>query len=263
MILRVVLYCLLGGVAFMSPAIGAGHAPWWWASGVVLTAAFVPIALFGPKTALGQFSVIFPVVFLVSVITMWSEALIFVKSPLIQEHALRNVISDTIGHLIGAIVLVVLWRVLNLTRESTATVLYWPWSKALAIIALCAFAYVACYLIFGAITYNVFTKKYYPEATAQVGALGLWFWIIQIARGLLITLAVVPAIYTLRLPRWQTAICVGLLLWIAGGVAPLLVPNELMGSTQRLIHVFEILTQNFTLGVITSLLLRPKARIVD
>ena len=80
MILRIILYCLLGGVAFMSPAMGAGHPFWWWTSGVVVTAAFVPVALFGPKTALGQFGVIFPVLLLVSVLTMWSEALLFIKS---------------------------------------------------------------------------------------------------------------------------------------------------------------------------------------
>ena len=72
------------------------------------------------------------------------------------------------------------------------------------------------------------------------------------------TLAIVPAIYTLRLGRWQTAICAGLLLWVAGGLSLLLVPNELMTGTQRFIHIIEIFTQAFTLGVTAGLLLRPK-----
>jgi hypothetical protein len=76
---------------------------------------------------------------------------------------------------------------------------------------------------------------------------------------LLMTLATVPAVYTLRLGRLQTAICAGLLMWVAGGLAPLLMPNELMGTAQRFIHIVEIFTQNFTLGLTAGLLLRPKS----
>ncbi|MGO9336796.1 MAG: hypothetical protein ACLPY1_04725 [Terracidiphilus sp.] len=73
------------------------------------------------------------------------------------------------------------------------------------------------------------------------------------------TLAVLPIIYTLRLPRWQAALAVGLLIWIVGGGAPLLVPNGMMVTAQRYIHIVEIFTQNFSLGVTTVWLLRPKA----
>ncbi len=259
MILRIILYCLLGGVAFMSPAMGAGHPFWWWLSGVLVTAAFVPIALFGPKTALGQFGVIFPVLFLVSVLTTWSEAVIFIKSPLIQDHAAANLIYDTIGHLISAIGLVVLWKILKLTRDSAVIPAHHTWTKAIGLIALCALFYVACYLVFGSITYQFFTKKYYPGGAAIAETMGIWFWLIELGRGLLITLAIVPAIYTLRLSRWDTAICVGLLLWIAGGLALLIVPNVLLGGAQRFIHTIEILTENFPPGFVAALLLRPKA----
>jgi hypothetical protein len=46
-------------------------------------------------------------------------------------------------------------------------------------------------------------------------------------------------------------------MWIAGGAAPLLVPNDLMGTAQRLIHIVEILTQNLSLGITAVVLLRP------
>ena len=72
------------------------------------------------------------------------------------------------------------------------------------------------------------------------------------------TMAVLPVIYTLRMNRWQTAIAVGVLIWVAGGLAPLLVPNAFMGTTQRIIHIFEILTQNASLGITAGLLMRPK-----
>ena len=41
-----------------------------------------------------------------------------------------------------------------------------------------------------------------------------------------------------------TAIAMGMIIWVAGGLAVLSVPNELMGTTQRVIHIVEILTQN-------------------
>jgi hypothetical protein len=192
------------------------------------------------------------------VLTVWSEAVLFVKSPLIQEHLVRNVISDTVSHLIAAIALVILWQVLKLTHPSTEPVLRLPLAKAAAMVALCGVAFLIYYLVFGGITYQLFTKKYYPDVASIVAPLGFWFWGIQFARGLLITLAVVPAIYTLRLGRWQTAICAGLLLWVAGGLSLLLVPNQLMTGTQRFIHTIEIFTQHFTLGVTAGLLLRPK-----
>ena len=88
--------------------------------------------------------------------------------------------------------------------------------------------------------------------------LGLWFWAIQIGRGALMTLGVLPVIYSLRMSRWQAAIVVGLLVWVAGGVAPLLPPNGFMETTQRMIHIVEILTQNASLGITAVLLLRPK-----
>jgi hypothetical protein len=257
--LRVALYCLLGGLPMLLPAFTIGHVFWCYVSGVTLAAALVPVALFGPRTALGQFGVIFPVLFIVTVLTTWSEALIFVKTPLIQEHALRNLLGETFMYLIVAVVLAILARTLQLQRESGMVVRRRSPAKAAGLVVICALAYMVYYLVFGAITYQFFTKGYYPDAPALVARLGLWFWGIQLARGLLMTLAVLPLIYTLRMERLQVAICTGLLIWVAGGLAPLLLPNELMGTTQRFIHIAEIFTQNFTLGLTAGLLLIPKS----
>lgn len=72
------------------------------------------------------------------------------------------------------------------------------------------------------------------------------------------TLAVLPIIYSLRLRRWQAAGATGLILWILGGGAGLLVPNIYMGTAQRYIHIVEIFAQNFSLGVTSVILLRTK-----
>jgi hypothetical protein len=257
--LRVVLYCLLGGLPMTIAALGAGHPAWFWLSGIVMAAAFVPVALFGPRTALGQFGVIAPVLAIITVLCTWSEALIF--APQVRQNLAQELAGTSVMYLIVAIVLAVLARALQLPRPLAGTVERRSPLSALAMIIVCGIAYLVFYMIFGGITYRFFTKAYYPEAVQVAGKLGLWFWAIQIGRGALMTLAVLPVIYTLHMSRWQTAIVIGTLIWVAGGLAPLLVPNALMGTTQRMIHIVEIFTQNFPLGLVAGLLLRPKPNV--
>jgi hypothetical protein len=254
---RIVLYCLLGGLPMTITAMGAGHFTWWWLSGVVMAAAFVPVALFGPRSALGQFGVIAPALAIITALCTWSEALIF--APGFRQHAARDLTGSLVMYLIIAAVLSALAWGLKLPTPSDCRVEHRSPAGTIAMVAVCGVAYVVYYLIFGAITYQYFTKGYYPEAEKIAGSLGLWFWAIQFARGVLMTLAVLPAIYTLRMSRWQVVIAAGVLIWVAGGLAPLLVPNAFMGTTQRMIHIVEILTQNASLGITAGLLLRPKA----
>jgi hypothetical protein len=257
-ILRVVLYCLLGGLSLTLAALGNGGFAWWWLAGIVLSASFVPVALFGPRRAISQFGVVAPVLFVVTVLCLWSEALIFVPSPEVQQHAFRDFVGASVMYLILATVLAILAVLLKLPRAEGLKVELRPASKVAPLVVVCGLAYVLYYLIFGSITYQFFTKGYYPDAPQIVARLGMWFWFIQIGRGVLMTLAALPLIYTLRMSRLQAAIAVGLIMWVAGGAAPLLVPNPLMVPAQRFIHTIEILTQNVSLGITMVLLLRAR-----
>jgi len=255
---RVVLYCLLGGLPLTIAALGAGHFPWLWLSGILFAGSFAPIALFGPRTPLGQFAVIAPVLLIVTLLCTWSEVMVFF--PQNSQRATRDSFAGMVMYGILAAVLALLPWLLKLSKPTDLPV---PHRSILgtALMTLCSgLAYLLYYLVFGAITYQFFTKGYYPEAQQTVARLGVWwFWGIQLSRGVLMTLAVLPVILTLRMRRWHAAIVVGLLIWIAGGLALLVVPNELMGGTQRLIHTVEIFTQNFSLGVSAVLLLRPRS----
>ena len=253
--LRVLAYCLLAGIPMLLGAMGMGHWVSWWLSGFVLALAFVPVALYGPRGMFGQFRVIAPALFVITALLTWSEAVIFV--PQMQNKG-QMLVGSSVTYLIFAIVLAVLAKVLKLNRVSAEEKNYRGFAGATGMVLLCGVAYLLYYFVFGAITYQYFTKGYYPEATKIVEKLGLWFWGIQFARGVLMTLAVLPIIYTLRMRRWQAAIVVGGVIWIAGGLAPLLIPNPLMTSTQRMIHVGEIFTQNFSLGLTAALLLRKR-----
>ena len=255
-ILRVVLYCLLGGLSLTTVVLGSQGFGWCWLAGIVLSASFVPVSLFGPPRALSQFGVVAPVLLIVTVLCLWSEALILVQAPEIQQHAVRNLVGASVIYLIVAAVLAILAVILKLPRKDGPNVELRPAGKAVLLVVVCGGAYVLCYLVFGSITYRFFTKGFYPDAPQLVARLGFWFWVIQLGRGVLMTLAVLPLVRTLRMSRVQAAIAVGLIMWVAGGAAPLLLPNPLMGPTQRIIHTIEILTQNATLGITAVLLLR-------
>jgi len=257
-ILRVVLYCLLGGLSLAPVALGNGGFAWWWLAGIVLSASFVPVALFGPRRAISQFGVVAPVLLIVTVLCLWSEALIFVKAPEVQQHAFRDLIGASVIYLILATVLAILAVLLKLPRVDGPKVEVRSPSKVALLVVVCGIAYVLYYLIFGSTTYRFFTKGYYPDAPQIVARLGIWFWLIQLGRGVLMTLAALPLIWTLRMSRAQVAITVGLIMWVAGGAAPLLLPNPSMVPAQRFIHTIEILTQNVSLGITMVLLLRAR-----
>lgn len=256
--LRIGLYCLLGGLSLTIAARGAGHFAWWWLSGVVLAAALVPVARFGPRHALGQFgAIVLPLVMVGSVGTI-SELVIFFPNQ--RAAAGRDLAGSIVMYAIFAAVLTLLATVLKLTGSSTSIPERRPIGISAVMVGLSGLAYVVYYLIFGSITYQFFTRQYYPDAQKMVSELGWWFWGIELARGILMTLAVLPIIYTLRMRRWPAALGVGALLWIAGGVAPLLVPNAQMTLAQRYIHIVEILTQNASLGITAVLLLRRNSQ---
>lgn len=255
---RVALYCLLGGLPLTFAALGAGHFILWWLSGLLLAASFVPAALFGPRTAPGQFAVITPVFLIVTVLCTWSEAVLFF--PQFRERETRDLFSSIVMYLLFGGILAVLARLLKLSKAPDLPVAHRSFVGATFAVILSGLAYVLYYLVFGSITYQFFTKAYYPDAPQTVARLGVWwFWGIQLARGVLMTLAVVPVILTLRMKRWHAAIVVGLLLWITGGLALLVVPNEVLGGAQRFIHTVEIFTENFPFGVTAVLLLRPRS----
>jgi hypothetical protein len=256
--LRIVLYGLLGGLSLTPVALGNGGFAWCWLAGIVLSASFLPVALFGPRRALSQFGVVAPVLLIVTVLCLWSEALIFIQVPEIRQHAVRDLVGASVIYLIVAAVLAILAVILKLPRVDGPNVELRSADKVALLVVVCGIAYVLYYLVFGGIAYRFFTKGYYADAPQLVARLGVWFWVIQVGRGVLMTLAALPVICTLRMSRVQAAIALGLILWVAGGAAPLVLPNPLMGPTQRFIHTIEILTQNASLGITAVLLLRAK-----
>jgi hypothetical protein len=235
--------------------MGAGHFGWWYLSGVLTAAALVPVVRFGPRGMVAQGAAIFAMLELIGLVCTLSEGVVFFPEKKAQMMA--GLAGGSVLYLFAAVVLTVLAKLLKLHDEQKPAIERRSFGMAIPMILLAAFSYLVYYEIFGALTYQFFTKSFYPHAVEQVSAMGAWFFGYQIARGLVMTLAILPVIYTLRLPRLQAALIVGLLVWVVGGAAPLVVPNEMMTTMQRYIHIGEIFTQNFLLGVTATLLMRP------
>jgi hypothetical protein len=246
--LRIALFCLLGGLPLALIAPTHSAIPQSWLAGILLSACFVPVALYGPKSALAQFAVIGTAVLFVTSFCTWTEAMLFMPSAF-KGHPWQALIGGSIVYLIIALILAVLARVLKLRQDAEREAVSKTGITIPAMIVAAGVCYAIYYFIFGAITFQFFTYKYYPDAARLAASWGMWFWVLQIGRGVLMTLSILPVIYTLRLSRVKLAIVAGMIVWIAGGAAPLLLPLDFMAPMQKFIHVIEIFTQNFSLGI--------------
>src|SRR6266853_2776077 len=131
---RVVLYLAIGGLPAIIAASGAGHFAWQWLAGMVLAGSFVPVALFGPQSARGQFGVILPVLFTVTVLCTWSEAVIFLPGVILNPAG--ALIGSSVLYLVVAAVLAALAWALKLTQPSGSTVEHRPVGTTIVMVAI-------------------------------------------------------------------------------------------------------------------------------
>lgn len=258
---RIAVFCVVSAFFFTIPAAGAGHLGWWWLGGLITAAALVPVVRFGPRSFAGQFGAVALVLVVVGLVCTLSEAWVFTPSMKPQIPYLAT--GGTAMYLITAALVVGLARVLKLNDGREMAVSRYSAGMTAVYVLLAGASYVVYYYIFGALTFRFFTHQYYPHAIAEVAAMGAGFYGYQWARGILMVLAVLPVIYTLRMGRWQAAVTVGILVWVVGGLAPLLAPNTLMVAAQRYIHIVEIMTQNVALGMTAVWILRGGGKAVS
>ena len=249
MIPRLTMYCAAASLCIA--VMGKGeHFALSLLSGAAIGAAFLPVARYGPRGFLGQFIAMLPVLLIVGTVCSVLEAVVFL--PEARTNVLRLSLTGAGVNLLLATVLATLATTMKLpvTEPADFPTLRRPLT-ATSMILLCGVLYLIYFMVFGSIAF-IFVKKYY----AQVLHPGPWFLPYEIGRGVLITLAVIPIIATLRLSRGRAALAVGVLLWIVGGGAALLLPNPYMVAPQRYIHIAEILAENVLLGMTAVVLLR-------
>jgi len=126
--------------------------------------------------------------------------------------------------------------------------------------ALCGLTYIVLYFVVGGVFYLAFLQPYYTDpALAQQLHLksppnfGVLLPL-EFVRGLIFTLAMFPLIVAVRLERKWLALWLGLILFVAGDLAPMLQAQS-MALPLRIYHGVEIFFQNFPLGITIGALL--------
>lgn len=126
-----------------------------------------------------------------------------------------------------------------------------------------ALSYLVFYFIFGAVNYALVTKPYYDSHAGglAVPAPGTVF-AAEIVRGVMIALSVLPFLLTLDKPRRERMLWTGLILFVVGGIVPLLYQVTILPLPLLVASGVEIFFQNMSTGIVAALLLeRPSPNI--
>ena len=127
----------------------------------------------------------------------------------------------------------------------------WPWRLAAA--ALC---YVVLYFAAGLLVFPYVAHFYAGRPMPSPRLVVL----MQIARGLVYALVMLPFVQSMAGHRWRAGLILGLCLSVFGGIAPLLLPNQYLPADILPYHMIEIGVSNFLLGLAAALLLVPRDR---
>ena len=126
----------------------------------------------------------------------------------------------------------------------------WAWRFLVS-----AFSYLLFYFVFGAVNYALVTKPYYA---AHVSGLAVpapqTMLMAELVRAPLIVLSIVPLIVLWKGKKSVLAVLCGIVLFVIGGVIPLLL-NTALPDLLRLASAVEIFFQNFLTGAVAVALL--------
>ena len=131
-----------------------------------------------------------------------------------------------------------------------------PWYNWVWRFALSAGSYLVFYWLYGALNYMLVTQSYYaahhtalqiPPVSTLLGA--------EAVRGPLLALAVLPLALTTSLTRRQLAISSGAVLFIIGGVVPLLHQVGTLPAFLLVASGWEIFLQNVSLALVIAWLM--------
>jgi len=202
-------------------------------------------------------------------VVIWGSVMFLNYAAVILE---GSIFMTSLGSALPALVAMILIAtaatavaITALFAKRPAVPVAWPRRSAAAWagrLALSALSYLIFYWIFGALNYSLFTHTYYEthQATLLVPPTET-ILLVETVRGVMLALSVLPlaaAWPNTGLGRLRLAVMVGLVLFVIGGVAPLLGASALP-LFLRVASGWEIFLQNFSTGVVAALLLGGQA----
>ena len=190
------------------------------------------------------------------------EVLLFTNMPLLTQSIL--LVNNLITYLVTAMLIGLLFspakigaglvKALRIYFQKRKNV-DWLWRLTLA-----AFLYFPIYYLFGLI-FSPITSPYYNQPELGLGLVlpSIEIWIpVEIGRGLVYALSVVPLLAVLRMTKWRISLWMGLMLAIIGGIMPQMV-NVAWPLPLRLGHGVEIICDSFAQGFMMTWLLWVKS----
>jgi hypothetical protein len=265
MSIRVSITVLLAACVMLIAAGPAGSLPLSYVSGVVYAAAFVPFLLMGAPSGWKRFLGIWCAMAVAASFCTWTEYVIFVHAS--RKERITALVGGQVVFAVFSALLTFAAKLLKVGVQQNPDGDAVPARRIIGAIFGGGVVYLVCYYVFGALVFQLLTKPYYSGggrlggAVETVAALGWWFPLIQVGRGMLMSVAVMPVLLWTRLPRLQLAVYGGLVLWAIGGLAPLIPPVEFVPPILRAMHIGEIFTQNFPLGFCLAFLLMVRKRV--
>lgn len=131
----------------------------------------------------------------------------------------------------------------------------WSW-RVMVVAAI----YLVLYLVLGGLNYTFVTHPYYEShAGSLVVPDAATIFAYEPARGVVIALSVLPLAMGIRLQTRSAALIVGTMLFVIGGLVPLL-PQASLPLFLRVSSLWEIFGQNFLTGVASAYLLAAGGR---
>jgi len=247
---------VLNGLLFAGTSFGDGPAA---SPGSVLALSFVRSllltvcllyptlrsALAGTRLAVALFLAAFGIGVALSTV----EGLVFLEN-VPAGLLLRSALSDTVT---AALLALLLARALGgrARAEASATAPgsprgAWGWGWRMA---LCSFGYVILYFTAGALIWP--RIRWFYEAEGSVPD-PLPLLLLQIVRGALYVLFVLPLLRSLLTRRWQASLAMAVMFPVLAGVAGLLIPNPVFPDSVRLYHLIEIGWSNSVFGAVVG-----------
>ena len=215
------------------------------ACGVALAAGMVVVTGWMPVSRGARFGVWFALVFL-NLAAVAVEGTLFAPAAAPPSWLAANLVRL----LVAAVAVAGLASALLGTKDGIAgpaapnrSLPGWLW-RVLAAAAI----YVVLYLIIGGLNYTFVTRPYYET---HAGSLTVppaqTIFLYEPVRGLLMALSALPLTLALRLRTSLVAVVTGAMLFVAGGLVPLL-PQTSLPLYLRMASLWEIFGQNFLTG---------------
>lgn len=227
-------------------------------SGLLLAIALGPVARLITAPRLRTMAVLANLVFL-NMASVIIEGYFFAPGLLPGALVPRVLLLQALTSAIAAIAIVLFFPAPAASTHQPERPERSPGSWAGRFVASAA-AYLLFYYFFGAINYALVTGPYYESHGGLAVPPPGTVLAVEAVRSVLIIFSVLPLILSLNAPPKRAALRCGFLLFIVGGLLPLLTQTAAMPPLLLVASGVEIFFQNFLAGAVAGLLLqRPTA----